>query len=129
MHVCIIQFSLVFSLCLIPTTTIREHRQGVVVTGGGLSRVLRRLADASESANQCDLETEHGTTNVMPNARDDKEVLTVCDCSIWEWEIFFFYKAGPDPVGISMAIEALVHTMQPVMVHHSVDMSIRSLFV
>ena len=42
---------------------------------GGLSGVLRPLADTSESANQCDLETERGTTNVMPNTRVDKEGL------------------------------------------------------
>ena len=64
MHVCIGQFSLVLPLVLISTTTVREHRQGAVVTFGGLSGVLRSLVDASESANQCDLgiETEHGVT-------------------------------------------------------------------
>ena len=52
------------SPCLIPTTTVRERRQGAVVTGGGPSGVLRPLADASESANQCDLgiEIERGVT-------------------------------------------------------------------
>ena len=72
---------------------------------GGLSGILRPLADASESANQCDLETKHAMALQMLC-----QILDPC-------------------VGISMAIEALVHTMQPVMVHHSVDMSIRSLFV
>ena len=53
------------SLCLIPTTTVRERRQGAIVTGGGPSGVLRPLADASESANQCDLGigTERGVTH------------------------------------------------------------------
>ena len=46
------------SPCLIPTTIVREHRQGAIVTGGGPSGVLRPLADASESANQCDLGIE-----------------------------------------------------------------------
>ena len=52
------------SSCLIPTPTVRERRQGAVVTGGGPSGVLRPLADASESANQCDLgiEIERGVT-------------------------------------------------------------------
>ena len=52
------------SPCLIPTTTVRERRQGPVVTGGGPSGALRPLAYASESANQCDLGsgTEHGVT-------------------------------------------------------------------
>ena len=53
------------SSCLIPTPTVRERRQGAVVTGGGPSGVLRPLADASESANQCDLgiEIERGVTD------------------------------------------------------------------
>ena len=56
------------SPCLIPTTTVRERRQGAVVTGGGPSGVLRPLADASESANQCDLgiEIERGVTFGVP---------------------------------------------------------------
>ena len=47
-------------------STVREHRQGAVVTFGGLSGVLRPLADASVSANQCDLgiKTECGVTEV-----------------------------------------------------------------
>jgi hypothetical protein len=55
MHVSIVQFSLVFPSCLLPTA---ERRQGASVTFGGLSGVLRPLADASESANQWDLEIE-----------------------------------------------------------------------
>ena len=52
------------SPCLIPTTTVRERRQGAIVTGGGPSGVLRPLAGASESVNQCDLGigTERGVT-------------------------------------------------------------------
>ena len=42
--------------CLIPTNTVRERRQGAVITkGGDPSKVLRPLVDASESANQRDL--------------------------------------------------------------------------
>ena len=40
---------------LTATNTVRERRQGAVVTGGGPSGVLQPLADVSESANQCDL--------------------------------------------------------------------------
>ena len=52
------------SPCLIPTTTVRERRQGAVVTGGGQSGVLRPPVDASESANECDvgIGTERGVT-------------------------------------------------------------------
>ena len=52
---CVLFSSPSISPCLIPTTTVRERRQGAVVTGGGPSGVLRPLADASMSANQCDL--------------------------------------------------------------------------
>ena len=66
---CVCVYCAVFhsiSPCLIPTTTIRERRQGAVVTFGGPSGVLRPLADASESANLCDFgtETERGVTKV-----------------------------------------------------------------
>ena len=54
------------SPCLIPTTAVRERRQGAVVTFGGPSGALQPLADASESANQCGLGigTERGVTTV-----------------------------------------------------------------
>ena len=68
---------------LIPTTTVRERRQGAVVTGGGPSGVLRPLADTSESANQYDLgiEIERGVTNlcmVTNPANRHYALLAVC---------------------------------------------------
>ena len=55
------------SPCLIPTTTVRERTGRDSRYRWGPSGVLRPLADASESANQCDLGigTEHGVTLII----------------------------------------------------------------
>ena len=52
---------------IITTTTVREHRQRAVIKFWGPSGVLQPLADASESANQCDLgiEIECGITHLI----------------------------------------------------------------
>ena len=61
---CVVQVFPSVSPCLIPTTAVRERRQGAGVTSGGPSGALQPLTDANESANRCDLgiETESGVT-------------------------------------------------------------------
>ena len=65
MHVCIVQFSLVFSLIKFNTYNYCKRAQaGSSHYRWGPSGVLRPLTDTSESVNQCDLgiEIERGVT-------------------------------------------------------------------